>query len=136
MSDRTLVDTNVLLDVLTADPTWASWSETMLARALDDGEVVIDPIVYAEVSVGLSRIEDLDDALPPALFVRDELPWTAGFLAGRAYRDYRRRGGTRTAPLPDFYIGAHAAVAGMRLLTRDRARYTTYFPTVDVIAPA
>lgn len=136
MSDRTLVDTNVLLDVLTADPTWASWSETMLARALDDGEVVIDPIVYAEVSVGLSRIEDLDDALPPAFFVRDELPWTAGFLAGRAYRDYRRRGGTRTAPLPDFYIGAHAAVAGMRLLTRDRARYTTYFPTVDVIAPA
>lgn len=135
MSDTTLVDTNVLLDVLTADPVWASWSGAALARAFDDGVVVIDPIVYAEVSVGFSGIEALDDALPAALFTREPLPWAAGFLAGRAFLDYRRRGGTRTTPLPDFYIGAHAAVTAMRLLTRDRGRYTTYFPTVEVIAP-
>ncbi|NCD18910.1 MAG: PIN domain-containing protein [Actinobacteria bacterium] len=132
----TLVDSNVLLDVLTADPVWAEWSATALAEAFDAGRVVLNPIVYAEVSIGFDRIEDLDDALPPNQFVREPLPWPAGFLAGKAFLRYRRAGGSRSTPLPDFYIGAHAAVAGYRLLTRDRGRYGTYFPTVELIAPS
>ncbi|WP_318152796.1 type II toxin-antitoxin system VapC family toxin [Microbacterium helvum] len=131
----TLVDANVLLDVLTDDSTWADWSAARLADALDTGTVVINPIVYAEVSVGFDRIEDLDDALPASHFTREPLPWTAGFLAAKAFVSYRRRGGSRTAPLPDFYIGAHAAVSDYRLLTRDRGRYSTYFPTVELITP-
>jgi predicted nucleic acid-binding protein len=131
----TLVDSNVLLDVLTDDRTWATWSGEALARALDEGRVVIDPIVYAEVSVGLARIEDLDDVLPASQFIRDPLPYPAGFVAGKAFVAYRRRGGTRPTPLPDFYIGAHAAVSGYRLLTRDAPRYRTYFAGVDILAP-
>ena len=135
MSEVTLVDANVLLDVLTDDPTWAAWSAARLAEALDAGNVVINPVVYAEVSVGFGRIEDLDDGLPASHFEREALPWPAGFLAAKAFVSYRRRGGSRTTPLPDFYIGAHAAVAGYRLLTRDRSRYATYFPAVELIAP-
>ena len=131
----TLVDSNVLLDIFTDDPTWAPWSTTALARALDEGTVVINPVVYAEVSVGFDRIEDLDELLPEDGFLREPLPWPAGFLAGKAFLDYRRRQGTRTSPLPDFYIGAHAAVAGHRLLTRDRGRYSTYFPGLELIIP-
>jgi hypothetical protein len=97
--------------------------------------VLVNPIVYAEVSVGYHRIEDLDDALPADIFRRESLPYVAGFLAGKAYRDYRRRGGTRTSPLPDFFIGAHAAVSDLTLLTRDAGRYATYFPTVRLIKP-
>ena len=96
---------------------------------------MISPIVYAEVSVGFDRIEDLDDALPESEFEREALPYDAGFLAGKAYLAYRRLGGTRRSPLPDFYIGAHAAVRGYRLLTRDAKRYLTYFPGLDLIAP-
>jgi hypothetical protein len=92
-------------------------------------------VIYAEVSVRYPRIEELDDALRPEVFRRAVLPYPAAFLAGKAYTDYRRRGGARTSPLPDFLIGAHAAVAGYRLLTRDAARYRTYFPKVDLIAP-
>lgn len=132
----TLVDSNVLLDILTNDPAWEPWSSTALADSVNAGQVIINPIVYAEVSTGFDRIEDLDAALPASLFLREELPWPAGFLAGKAFLTYRRRGGTKTTPLPDFYIGAHAAVAGHRLLTRDAARDRTYFPHVDVIAPA
>lgn len=136
MSDAvTLVDTNVLLDVLTADSTWATRSGSALAAALDRGSVVINPIVYAEVSVGFDRIEDVDDALPASHFRREPLPWPAGFLAGKAFLGYRRRGGARPTPLPDFYIGAHAAVAGYRLLTRDTRRYAAYFPTVELVEP-
>lgn len=132
----TLVDSNVLLDILTNDATWEPWSSAALADSVNAGQVIINPIVYAEVSTGFDRIEDLDAALPTSLFLREELPWPAGFLAGKAFLTYRRRGGTKTTPLPDFYIGAHAAVAGHRLLTRDAARYRTYFPRVDVVAPA
>lgn len=135
MTESTLIDSNVLLDVLTDDPTWAGWSSTALQNALDRGVVVVNPIVYAEVSTGFDRIEDLDAALPPSHFLREALPWAAGFIAGKAFLGYRRRGGAKRAPLPDFYIGAHAAVAGHRLLTRDRGRYTTYFPTVELITP-
>ena len=131
----TLVDSNVLLDVLTDDRAWFSWSSEALAAALDSGGVVINPIVYAEVSVGFDRIEDLDDALPSAALVREALPYAAGFVAGKAFLAYRRCGGARATPLRDFYIGAHALVAGYRLLTRDARRYRTYFPRLDVIAP-
>lgn len=131
----TLVDSSVVLDIVTEDPTWAKWSEDALAEARDDGPLVINPIVYAEVSIGFDRIEDLDDALPVEDFRREELPFEAGFVAGKAFLAYRRRGGEKEVPLPDFYIGAHAAVRRYRLLTRDVARYRTYFPTVVLIAP-
>ena len=130
-----LVDSNVLLDVATSDPNWAVWSANALERAANEAQLVINPLVYAEVSIRFSRIEDLEFAVPSGIFRRDPLPFEAAFLAGKAFLKYRRRGGSRMSPLPDFYIGAHAAVAGFRLLTRDSARYRTYFPTVDLIAP-
>lgn len=130
-----LVDSNVLLDILTEDPTWGMWSEEALARCADTGLLVINPIIYAEVSVRFDRIEDLDEALPPAVFQRVPLPWEAAFLAGKSFLAYRKRGGRKRSPLPDFYIGAHAAVAGMPLLTRDVAHFQTSFPTVQLIAP-
>lgn len=132
----TLVDSSVVLDIVTEDPAWATWSGDALARARDEGQLVINPIVYAEVSTGFDRVEDLDDVLPAEDFRREGLPYEAGFIAGKAFLAYRRRGGEKRAPLPDFYIGAHAAVRGYRLLTRDVARYRTYFPTVELIAPA
>lgn len=130
----TLVDANVLIDIFSQDETWLDWSAAMLEDAAGSGRLYINPIVYAEVSLLFDRIEDLDDALPPALS-RAELPWEAGFLAAKVYERYRRQGGTRRSPLPDFYIGAHAAVRELDLLTRDPARYRHYFPTVRVIAP-
>jgi predicted nucleic acid-binding protein len=132
----TLIDSNVLLDIATEDPKWSGWSENALIDAADEGTLVINPIIYAEVSVGFTTIEDLDDAIPPETFARVPLPFQAGFLAGKAFLAYRRHGGTKATPLPDFYIGAHAAIAGYRLLTRDAARYRTYFPRLDIVAPA
>jgi len=114
-----------VLAIVTADPTWLAWSSNALAESFDVGRVVVNPIVYAEVSVGFDSIEDLYDVLPASQFVREPLPYAAGFLAGKAFLAYRRRGGTKPTPLPDFYIGAHAAVAGHRLLTRDARRYRT-----------
>jgi predicted nucleic acid-binding protein len=131
-----LVDTNVILDVVTDDPRWGDWSSSMLGRYAESGILVINPIIYAEVSVGFERIEELDKALPVGAFRRDPLPWEAAFLAGKCFLAYRRRGGSRRSPLPDFYIGAHAAVAGLPLLTRDPRRYRTYFPHLSLIAPA
>lgn len=131
----TLVDSSVILDVVTEDPVWAGWSADALAQARDDGVLVINPIVYAEVSTGFDRIEDLDDAVPADDFRHEPLPYEAGFVASKAFLAYRRRGGQKRSPLPDFYIGAHAAVRRYRLLTRDVARYRTYFPTVALIAP-
>lgn len=131
----TLVDTCVLLDVATGDPVWSDWSAQALASAVRRGPVLVNPIVYAEVSIGFERIEDLDDALPPDIFRREPLPYVAGFLAAKAFLTYRRRGGSKALPLPDFFIGAHAAVAELALLTRDARRFRTYFPTVRLIAP-
>jgi len=131
----TLVDTNVLLDVLLEDEDWLDWSATMLAAAAQRERISINPIVYAEVSSAYDSIEALDAALPADYYVREPLPWEAAFLAGRAYVSYRRRGGTRRSPLADFYIGAHAAVAGHTLLTRDPKRYRSYFPKLRIIAP-
>lgn len=130
-----LVDSSVILDVLTDDEQWFSWSSSALAHAADSGRLAINPIVYAEASVGFERIEDLDDALPETEFARLPLPWDAAFLAGKVFLSYRRAGGTRRSSLPDFYIGAHAAVTGMQLLTRDASRYRTYFPALELIAP-
>jgi predicted nucleic acid-binding protein len=132
----TLVDSNVLLDVATEDHDWFEWSAEALARAANDGPLVVNAIVYAEVSIGFSTIEELDDALPPDVFAREVLPYEAAFLAGKAFLGYRRRGGARSRPLPDFYIGAHAAIAGHRVLTRDARRYRNYFPTVRLLTPA
>lgn len=131
----TLVDSNVLLDVLTDDATWSAWSARALGAAADAGPLIINGVIYAEVSVRFSHIEDLDEALPERDFLRAELPWAAAFLAGKAYLSYRRRAGVKEAPLPDFFIGAHAAVLGIPLLTRDPRRYRTYFPKVPLIAP-
>jgi len=132
---RILVDANVLLDVLTDDPQWYTWSAARLDACAAGAELCINPIVYAEVSVGFERIEALDDALPVDAFTRLELPWEAGFLAGKAFLHYRRAKGARTSPLPDFYIGAHAAIEGMALLTRDATRYRTYYPRLELICP-
>jgi predicted nucleic acid-binding protein len=130
-----LVDSNVLLDILIPDPAWEQWSSKALADAGESRVLVINPIIYSEVSAGFERIEDLDAALSTELFRRDPLPWEAAFLAGKSFLEYRRRGGAKRSPLPDFYIGAHAAVAGMELLTRDVARYRTYFPKLRLICP-
>ncbi|MGQ0743137.1 MAG: type II toxin-antitoxin system VapC family toxin [Acidimicrobiales bacterium] len=131
----TLVDSNVLLDVLTEDRTWFDWSASELSRAADAGPLYINPVIYGEVSVRFNRIEDLDDALRRADYERLPLPWDAAFLAGKAFLTYRRNGGQRTSTLPDFFIGAHAAVTQLRLLTRDPGRYRTYFPTVALSTP-
>src|SRR5690606_16880869 len=108
---RVLVDSSVLLDIVTQDPNWAEWSEAALARTADEHTLVINPLIYAEASIGFETIEALEDALPESLYRREELPYTAAFLAGKSYLEYRHRGGVRRSPLPDFYIGAHAAIA-------------------------
>ncbi|MGA7525132.1 MAG: type II toxin-antitoxin system VapC family toxin [Acidobacteriaceae bacterium] len=131
-----LLDSNVLLDIATNDARWADWSARALAACADYTALIINPIVYAEVSIGFSTIETLDTALPLASYEREALPWEAGFLAGKCYPKYRRRGGQRGTPLPDFYIGAHAAIERLALLTRDVARYRTYFPKLEILGPA
>jgi len=131
----TLVDSNVLIDVVVRDQQWAAWSSDALIEALDVGPVLVDQIVFAEVSIGYRTAEACQEALAVQGIERVPIPWPAAFLAGRAFAAYRDRGGTKLAPLPDFFIGAHAAVAGLRLLTRDANRYRTYFPTVELIAP-
>jgi predicted nucleic acid-binding protein len=130
-----LVDTNVILDIATNDARWYDWSAQALETAAERCTLVVNPIIYAEVSIAYKTIEELERGLPPNVFRRDALPYEAAFLAGKAFLKYRKRGGAKRAPLPDFYIGAHAAIAGYRLLTRDAARYRTYFPSVEVIAP-
>ena len=134
-SQTALVDSNVLLDILTEDPVWFDWSSSQLAALADRGRLAINPLIYAELSAGFDRIEELDDALPSELFSRLALPWSAAFLASKCFLAYRRAGGMRRSPLPDFYIGAHAAVEGMPLLTRDASRYRRYLPRLVLIAP-
>jgi hypothetical protein len=130
-----LVDSNVLLDVLTEDSRWLDWSAEALAEQAEGDVLAINPIIYAEVSVGFARIEELEAAVPANAFHRLALPWEAAFLAAKCFVSYRRRGGHRSSPLPDFYIGAHASVAGMTLLTRDPQHYRTYFPTLKLVCP-
>jgi predicted nucleic acid-binding protein len=130
---RTLVDTNVILDVITEDPKWHGWSAAALRDAAEQSVLAINPIIFAEVSMKFDRIEDADRVLVD--FERRDLTYEAGFLAGKAFLAYRRRGGTKRSPMPDFYVGAHALVERMRLLTRDATRYRTYFPALEVVAP-
>ena len=131
----TLVDSNVLIDVLSEDPRWFEWSAAALAKAVERAALCINPIIYAEVAVGYPSSAAVDRALAEKQFERLALPYAAGFLAGRAFVEYRRRGGVRQAPLPDFYIGAHALVEGHTLLTRDPVRYRAYFPKLKLICP-
>ena len=134
-----LVDANVLLDIATADATWLPWSQEQLTLAASGsagrGAVFINPIIYAELAPAFASAGELDRWLDPAVFRRAALPYEAGWLAAQAFLKYRRGGGMRSAPLPDFYIGAHAEVEKLTLITRDAARYRTYFPNVTLIAP-
>ena len=132
---KVLVDSSVLLDVITRNTRWAGWSEEKLAWHAERDLLAINPIIYAELSAYFASIEELDDALSPTEFLRLPLPYEAGFHAAKCFLQYRRRGGRRSAPLPDFYIGAHAATESLALLTRDGSRYRTYFPTVQLIVP-
>ena len=131
-----LVDTNVLIDVAIEDPRWAEWSSTQLAQARDSDRLALNAIVYAELSVHFDTVESLETILVPFRFERLHLPWEAAFLAAKAFRRYWQAGGTKSTPLPDFFIGAHAAVTGLPLLTRDPRRYRRYFPKVRLITPA
>ncbi|MFV2197071.1 type II toxin-antitoxin system VapC family toxin [Nocardiopsis sp. LOL_012] len=130
----TMVDSCVLIDVIKEDPLWAEWSATALTKAADTGRVVINQLVYAEVSLSLAAPGQLDAALDD-LVDREDLPWKAAELAAAAHAEYRRRGGAKTSPMPDFYIGAHAAVHGYQLLTRNRKDFTSYFPGLDIVSP-
>lgn len=135
MTNGTLVDSNVLLDILTEDSAWRAWSGDALAEVAEAGPVYINPVIYSEVSVRFTTIEALEDALPPQDYRREFIPWEAAFLAGKVFLDYRRNHGTKSTTLPDFFIGAHAAITGLEILTRDVGRYRTYFPSVPLIAP-
>jgi len=135
MAHGTLVDSNVLLDIMTEDPVWQTWSIEALADAAETGPLYINPVIYSEVSIRFSTIEALEDALPIEDYRRAPIPWAAAFLAGKAFVNYRRNQGTKSTTLPDFFIGAHAAIAELQLLTRDASRYRTYFPTVPLLAP-
>jgi predicted nucleic acid-binding protein len=130
-----MLDTNVLLDILTADPRWLDWSSAQFRQASADGPIIINPIIYAELAAAFDSRAELDHWLRPDLFKRLPLPYEAGFRASRAFLDYRRAGGTRTSPLPDFYIGAHAETADIVLVTRDVTRYRTYFPKLRLKTP-
>jgi predicted nucleic acid-binding protein len=130
-----LVDSNVILDIATEDKDWFRWSSETLANYAETHTLVINPIIYAEVSIGFDRIEDVEMVLPVGFFRRDSIPWEAAFLAGKCFVAYRRRGGKKSSTLPDFFIGAHATVARIPLLTRDVSRYRTYFPKLRLIAP-
>jgi predicted nucleic acid-binding protein len=131
-----MVDSNVLLDILEEDPVWFDWSSKQVSQCAEDSILVVNPIIYAEVSIGFNRVEELGEALPADIFERRSLPWEAAFLAGKCFLSYRRAGGARRSPLPDFFIGAHALVQGMTLLTRDNVRYRTYLPRLALIAPS
>jgi len=130
-----LVDANVILDIVTDDPDWSEWSTAALLDCADNASLFVNLVIYAEVSIGFARIEELETVLPSERFRRLGIPWEAAFLAGKAFLEYRRRGGTRTTPLPDFFIGAHASVEGLTLLTRDTRRFRRYFPQLRIIAP-
>lgn len=131
----TLVDTNILLDLVTNDPVWADWSQRQLEAAAVRGQVLINDVVYAELSVGFLRVEELEATITTAQVQVAPIPREALFLAGKAFQLYRAGGGSRSGVLPDFFIGAHAAVARLPLLTRDARRYRSYFPGIELIAP-
>ena len=130
-----LVDSNIILDVFLDDPNWAEWSESKLEKFSLITKLYINPVIYSEVSVGFKRIEELESALTCSSFQMLEIPKEALFLAGKVFLKYRKNRDTKRSPLPDFFIGAQAAIFEMDLLTRDVPRYLTYFPTVRLISP-
>ena len=130
-----IFDSNVLLDIATADAAWLPWAEAQFRDGAAQGPVLINPIIYAELAPAFATREALEQWLDPAVFQRLPLPYAAGWRAAQAFVQYRRAGGTRSSPLPDFYIGAHAEAEGLTLVTRDAARYRTYFPQVKLLAP-
>ena len=130
-----MVDSCVYLDIFTSDPKWYEWSASALARAADSHQIVLNSVIYAEVSVRFDRIEELESVLPARIFDYQRVPKEAAFLAGKCFYRYRHRGGARLLPLPDFFIGAHAAVAQLPLVTRDTKRFRDYFPNLELIAP-
>ncbi len=130
-----LVDTNVILDVIEEDLSWADWSQEQLDRAAMNGALLINPVIYAELSIAFQRIEELEDMLTQGGFIVESIPREALFLAGKAFLRYRRQQGAKRGVLPDFFIGAHASVLGIPLLTRDAGKYAGYFPQVTLITP-
>ena len=130
-----LVDTNVILDLVENDPVWADWSQQQLEAASLHTTLCINPVIYAELSIAFEAIEELESMLKQGEIHLEPIPREALFLAGKAFVSYRRKKGKKTGVLPDFFIGAHAAVAGIPLLTRDTSRYATYFPTLDLVSP-
>jgi predicted nucleic acid-binding protein len=130
-----LFDSNVLLDIATADVVWLPWAEARFREVTSQGPILVNPIIYAELAPAFANREALEQWLPSTLFQRLPLPYAAGWRAAQAFVQYRRAGGARSSPLPDFYIGAQAELEGLTLVTRDAARYRTYFPAVTLIAP-
>ena len=130
-----LIDSNVLLDILVCDKQWYDWSSSALKQCADRDRLMINPIIYAEISAGFDTIEGVEEAVPASMIERHAIPYEASFLAGKCFMQYRKRGGNKTSPLPDFFIGAHAAIENWTLLTRDMGRYTTYFPSLELITP-
>jgi predicted nucleic acid-binding protein len=130
-----LVDSNIILDVFLDDPLWAEWSEAALSEYSRHTPLFINQIIYSEISIGFKKIEELETAISSGGFQMLDIPKEALFLAGKAFLNYRKHKGEKRSPLPDFYIGAHAAVSGLELITRDKKRYQTYFPTVKIISP-
>ncbi len=133
--NRIFVDSNVILDLFLDDQNWADWSESILSQYSQTHQFCINPIIYSEVSVGFTQIEELESALTAGRFKFLQLPKEALFLAGKAFLKYRRKMGTKTSTMPDFFIGAHAAVLKTGLITRDVSRFRSYFPTVNLVAP-
>lgn len=130
-----LVDSNVILDLFFNDPIWADWSVSALTSAAADGNLYINPVIYTEISIGIERIEILNEAIEETGIIFTEIPREALFLTGKVFMMYKKNGGKKNSPLPDFYIGAHAAVSKMKLITRDLSRYGTYYPTIELITP-
>ncbi|HQU92896.1 MAG TPA: type II toxin-antitoxin system VapC family toxin [Pyrinomonadaceae bacterium] len=130
-----MIDSNVLLDLYDRSSKWHEWSASILSSVGDSAELVINPIIYAEASIRFETPAEFDEVFSPEDFVRRAIPFAAAFLAGKAHVEYRRRGGVRAATLPDFFIGAHAAISGYKILTRDPRRFRRYFPAVELIAP-
>ena len=130
-----MIDSNIILDVVLKDPIWSEWSSEKLKEFVNNDTLIINSIIYSEVSIGFEEIEQVEALFTPAYFSREPIPWEACFLAGKCFLQYRKKGGVKTNPLPDFFIGSHALVRGYPLLTRDKARYKTYFPRLQLISP-
>ncbi len=131
-----LVDSCVILDIVTEDPKWFEWSSSILEKHARQSQLFINPIIYAEISIGFQKIEELETALSSSTFKKIPLPWEASFLAGKAFLQYRKSGGHKALPLPDFFIGAHAIIEGWSLLTRDTKRFQYYYPKLKILSPA